>query len=65
MNTLITAPLAPLLTKLFADAEASTAKMRAERANLPANAAGRNAQSADYMAFYSRFAADVEVSMRL
>ena len=55
MNTLTTAPLAPLLKRLFADAEASTAKMRQERANSPADSAARGAQSDDYLAFYSRY----------
>jgi predicted O-methyltransferase YrrM len=55
MNTLTTAPLAPLLKRLFADAEASTARMRLEMANVPRDAAARGAQSGDYLAFYSRY----------
>jgi predicted O-methyltransferase YrrM len=55
MNTLTTAPLAPLLKRLFADAEASTAKMRQERANSPADSAARGGPSGDYLAFYSRY----------
>jgi predicted O-methyltransferase YrrM len=54
MNTLTAPPLAPLLTKLFADAEASSAKMRVDMANAPPDAA-RGAQSGDYLAFYSRY----------
>lgn len=55
MNTLTTAPLAPLLKKLFADAEATTAKLHQERANSPADAPARGGQSGDYLAFYSRY----------
>src|ERR1700755_2372381 len=53
MNTLTTAPLAPLLVRLYADAEASTAKMRQERAGLPPDEVARRAQSNDYRAFYT------------
>ncbi|MGC1456770.1 MAG: O-methyltransferase [Steroidobacteraceae bacterium] len=45
MNTLTTAPLAPLLSRLFVDAAASTAKMRQELVGVPRD---------DYRAFYSR-----------
>jgi predicted O-methyltransferase YrrM len=45
MTTLTTAPLASLLTRLFADAAASTAKMRVELAGVPRD---------DYRAFYTR-----------
>lgn len=55
MNTLTTAPLAPLLRKLFADAEATTAKLDQERANAPADTAARAGPSGDYLAFYSRY----------
>jgi predicted O-methyltransferase YrrM len=53
MNTLTTPPLAPLLARLYADAEASTAKMRQERASLPQEEVVRRAQSSDYLAFYT------------
>lgn len=55
MNTLHSAPLAPLLARLFADAEASTAKMRIDMANVPRDAAARSAQSGNYLEFYSRY----------
>ncbi len=55
MSTLKTPPLAPLLARLFADAEASTAKLRRERAKAPPDDAARRAQSSDYRAFYSGF----------
>jgi predicted O-methyltransferase YrrM len=45
MTTLTTAPLAPLLSRLFADAAASSAKMRQEMAGVPRD---------DYRAFYRR-----------
>jgi predicted O-methyltransferase YrrM len=54
MTTLTTPPLAPLLSRLFADAEASTEKMRRERANVPADEVARRAQTSDYLAFYAR-----------
>src|ERR1700760_3323033 len=53
MNTLTSPPLAPLLTRLFADAAASTAKMRQERANLSPEEAARRAQNPDCLAFYA------------
>lgn len=54
MSTLTTPPLAPLLSRLFADAQASTAKLRQERANAPRDAISLGAQSSDYRAFYAR-----------
>jgi predicted O-methyltransferase YrrM len=45
MTTLTTAPLAPLLKRLFVDAAASTARMRQEMAGVPRD---------DYRAFYMR-----------
>jgi predicted O-methyltransferase YrrM len=45
MTTLTTAPLAPLLARLFVEAAASTAKMRLELADVPRD---------DYRAFYAR-----------
>jgi predicted O-methyltransferase YrrM len=54
MSTLTTAPLAPLLARLYVDAEASTAKMRQERASLPPDEVARRAQSSDYLAFYAQ-----------
>jgi predicted O-methyltransferase YrrM len=55
MNTLTTAPLAPLLARLYADAEASTAKMREERASVPPDEVARRAQGSDYLAFYTQY----------
>jgi predicted O-methyltransferase YrrM len=55
MTTLTTPPLAPLLSRLFADAEASDEKMRQERANVPPDEVARRARTADYLAFYARY----------
>jgi predicted O-methyltransferase YrrM len=55
VNTLTSPPLAPLLKQLFADAQASTAKMRVDMAHVPRDAAARSAQSGDYLAFYARY----------
>jgi predicted O-methyltransferase YrrM len=54
MSTLITSPLAPLLSRLFADAAASTAKLHQERASVPADEVSRRARSSDYRAFYTQ-----------
>lgn len=55
MNTLTSAPLAPLLARLYADAEASSEKMRQLRANMPQEEVARRMQSSDYIAFYTQF----------
>ena len=54
MNTLLSAPLAPLLTRLFADAQAADAPLRARLANSTAEerAAIMNQAKTDYRAFY-------------
>jgi predicted O-methyltransferase YrrM len=52
MSTLTTAPLAPLLARLIADAEASTQKLHQERAKAPAGADTLGPKSSDYRAFY-------------
>ncbi len=54
MSTLTTPPLAALLTRLFADAELTTAKLREESKTLsPAERAARMQQS-DYRELYTR-----------
>jgi len=52
VSTLTTAPLAPLLTRLIADAAASTEKLREQRAKAPAGADALGAKSSDYRAYY-------------
>jgi predicted O-methyltransferase YrrM len=52
MSTLTTAPLAPLLARLTADAEASTRKLHEERAKAPAGADKPGPRSSDYRSFY-------------
>ncbi|HTV77813.1 MAG TPA: class I SAM-dependent methyltransferase [Steroidobacteraceae bacterium] len=59
MTTLTTAPVAPLLAKLFADAEVSTARLRELRAGAPADAA-RQSQN-DYRTFYLGQAKDMHL----
>ena len=59
MTTLTTAPVAPLLTRLFADAETSRAKLQALRAGASADAA-RQAQN-DYRTFYLTQAKDIHL----
>ena len=55
MSTLTTAPLSPLLQKLFAEADASTAAMHAEMASIPADERQKILSSkTDYLAFYTR-----------
>jgi len=54
MTTLTTAPLAPLLSRLFADAAASDRKMREEMAHVPPEEIARRAQASDYRDFYTR-----------
>ncbi len=57
MSTLTTAPLAPLLSRLIADAEASTAKLHQERAQAPPRADTLGPRSSDYRAFYMQMGA--------
>ncbi|CAN5915633.1 class I SAM-dependent methyltransferase [soil metagenome] len=55
MTTLDTAPLAPLLDNLFAEADGSTDAMRAEMAKIPpAERQALLASTTDYLAFYAR-----------
>jgi predicted O-methyltransferase YrrM len=55
MTTLTSAPLAPLLSRLTAEAAASTEKLHQERAKAPpADGGTLGARSGDYRAFYSR-----------
>jgi predicted O-methyltransferase YrrM len=55
MTTLTTPPLAPLLERLFADAEASEASLRQLTENLsPEERAARMRSMTDYRAFYTR-----------
>jgi predicted O-methyltransferase YrrM len=54
MTTLTTAPLAPLLARLIADAQASTEKLHQERAKAPPDASSLGPKSGDYRAFYSQ-----------
>jgi predicted O-methyltransferase YrrM len=60
MTTLTTAPVAPLLARLFADAEVSSSRLHAQRADMPPDAA-RAAQSSDYRAFYLTQAKDIHL----
>jgi predicted O-methyltransferase YrrM len=60
MTTLTTAPVAPLLTRLFAEAEVTTAKLRTQRANASPDAA-RAAQGSDYRNFYLTQAKDIHL----
>jgi predicted O-methyltransferase YrrM len=60
MTTLSTSPVAPLLARLFADADASTARLRALRANASPDAA-RAAQGSDYRNFYLNQAKDIHL----
>jgi predicted O-methyltransferase YrrM len=57
MSTLTTAPLAPLLSRLIADAEASTAKLHQERAKAPVGGDALGPRSSDYRAFYMQMGA--------
>jgi predicted O-methyltransferase YrrM len=54
VSTLTTAPLAPLLSRLIADAAASTERLRQERAKAPPDAGSLGPKSADYRAYYSQ-----------
>jgi predicted O-methyltransferase YrrM len=54
MTTLTTAPLAPLLSRLIADAQASTEKLHQERAKAPPGAGSLGPKSDDYRTFYSQ-----------
>jgi predicted O-methyltransferase YrrM len=60
MTTLTTAPIAPLLTRLFADAEVTGAKLRVLRAAAAPDAV-RQAQGSDYRAFYLGPAKDIHL----
>jgi predicted O-methyltransferase YrrM len=53
MTTLTTAPLAPLLSRLIADAQASTEKLRQERAKAPPDAGSSGPRSGDYRTYYA------------
>jgi predicted O-methyltransferase YrrM len=55
MTTLTAAPLAPLLEKLFAEADASTAHLRQEMAKIPADERQKMmTTTTEYRAFYER-----------
>jgi predicted O-methyltransferase YrrM len=54
MNTLTSPPLAALLTRLFADAEASDAQLKQDMSNQSPEEIARRASSNDYLAFYRR-----------
>jgi predicted O-methyltransferase YrrM len=54
MTTLTTAPLAPLLSRLMAEAAASTEKLQQVRAKAPADASSLGPRSGDYRTFYSQ-----------
>ena len=54
MSTLTTAPLAPLLSRLFTEAAASTEKLRQQRAKAPPDASSLGAKSTDYLAYYTQ-----------
>ena len=54
MNSLLSAPIAPLLTRLFAEAEAADAPLRAQLAQSSAEARAElmNRAKTDYRGFY-------------
>lgn len=54
MNTLTTAPLAPLLERLFAEAEQTETAWRAESARLAPQERAARARNTDYREFYGR-----------
>jgi predicted O-methyltransferase YrrM len=54
MTTLNTPPLAPLLTRLFADAEASNARLEKDMSGQSRGEIARRASSNDYLEFYRR-----------
>jgi predicted O-methyltransferase YrrM len=60
MTTLTTPPIAPLLLRLFADAEVTSAQLRAQRAGAAPDVA-RQAQGSDYRAFYLGPAKDIHL----
>jgi predicted O-methyltransferase YrrM len=62
-TTLTTAPLAPLLSRLFADAEASTERLQQERAAAPADAAALGPRSSDYRTFYTQVVKDYHLAV--
>jgi predicted O-methyltransferase YrrM len=64
MTTLTTAPLAPLLEKLFGEADRSEADFRAAREKLPpAERAARRGNAEDYKTFYMTHAKDVHLAV--
>src|SRR5580698_8698923 len=62
MSTLTSSPLAPLLNKLFADAEASNRRMRDSMGDLPPAQVAQRARSGDYRAFYHQ-AKDIHMAV--
>ena len=60
MTTLTSPSVAPLLARLFADAETTTARLRAQRATASPDAA-RAAQGSDYRNFYLNQAKDIHL----
>jgi predicted O-methyltransferase YrrM len=63
MSTLTSPPLADLLVKLYADAEASDAKMRKALANIPPDELKKRLNSEDYRGFYMMEAKDYYLSV--
>lgn len=64
MTTLTSAPLSTLLQRLFAEAEATEAAFRAERARLsPAERAARSGTSGDYKTLYLTHAKNVYLAV--
>jgi predicted O-methyltransferase YrrM len=64
MTTLTTAPVAPLLERLFAEADQSEAAFRAAREKLPpAQQAARRGNTEDYKTFYMTHAKDVHLAV--
>lgn len=64
MNTLTTAPLAPLLERLFDEAHRTETIFRQEMEKLsPAERAGRSGRSEDYKTFYMTHAKNVHLAV--
>jgi predicted O-methyltransferase YrrM len=64
MSTLTSAPLAPLLERLFAEAHRTEKVFRQEMNNLsPAERAARSGRSEDYKTFYMTHAKDVHLAV--
>jgi len=64
MTTLTSPPLAPLLERLFADAERTETAFRREMDQLsPADRAGRSGRSEDYKTFYMTHAKNVHLAV--